>query len=301
MQTITTTRKKLMIVVWRWHKSVIGEQNYHDHFEVENTPKTHLFIPVKESHSDKKQLLEKLLQKYADHDVMLFFHDKSEYQPPRDLPDEVFDPRSHRTVQVFTFGGGSEFIYLSQNEYGILGTPGRLWHSQESRPDRCSKAGDAEDYACKVIKKAHFESVWNYYPNQWKAKTDKFYHRLNRYLADFTSPDGDTPIAAKHLLNHWRQQKDALIKDQLDSLLGNGDSEALKKQDDAGPWKLSFKHLEMDIINYKDAKQPYANLQSYLRQLKENKLTKPLEAFRTDLQTRFEALIEALPGEIFLR
>ena len=175
--TISKRRNRVMIIVWSWIPNESGQ------------PFSEWTISGSKNASDKIIALNELADSnpnaflttcindnLSNSNIFLFLHRSHGYTSghiQQIFLDHAAQLDTDQELKCFLFGEGNDFIYLAKNPRGLLGTRGTFsanFQNDGLQIDNSSYLDAVLDYEQQVIKKEHFESVWNYYGNAFKAK-----------------------------------------------------------------------------------------------------------------------------------
>lgn len=171
---------RTIIIVWWWSSGSL--KTTYDEWQVSHSSDT--LVRIDEPYSPKALniLKEVLDQQPMGQQVLLFLHRTHGYTAT--AIDEITKLSQNRP-KCFLFGEGSDAIYLANNPRGLLGTKGTFVATFSS-----GKQIDVrEKKDARILKKAHFDHVWNFYANSFKQRIFEFSEDL--YI-------GLTPLISTH-------------------------------------------------------------------------------------------------------
>jgi hypothetical protein len=183
-----TYTPRTMIIIWSWKHS--GMTAPFDIWEVEGSPDDRVIrMDVRWSTAAVPLLRERIEAEGLDRSVYLFLHRRHGYSEKAiaQLLGALSEARkSRRNTRSFLFGEGGDFIYIAHHPRGLLGTKGTFSAQFDSpyqeQPQRITAIADREK---RLLKKVHFDTVWQRYTHNFKAKIFELREDLFRTLLPF--------------------------------------------------------------------------------------------------------------------
>jgi len=296
-QTITPHPKYIFIIWSCWKRSdpPFPESGY-ETWQVEGSAQDRLFLL--NERADFPSLIRTLLSDAPQADVLAFLHRRS-HDPVKDLAgitDALKSPDPLVLRKAFAFSDGRDYLYLSANEWGLIGNEGRLWYSSNGEKMRSAESESAPMTA----RRTHFNKVWQYYSQQCKRKIFEFREALLSAL--WTSPFAHSSEAVDNQdwLGVFKKENPLLYARLLD--LANEDSpkfsSLLDNAEQKSREKLSFGEcrLNMTSLTGNGVGTQYERLADFIRNGMVNAEgpVQVADSMRT-LRERFDALLSTMP------
>lgn len=156
---------RAMIVVWKWSEGApaIKGRNM-DEWTTENKKDILIRMDI-QSKEDYPFIIETANQ-HSDKEILLFLHNST----PNNLGNVTLKEISEQLQQeglrfrVVLFSGGQDYIYFTNNPYGLLGIRGNFPVRNKMIDGKVvNTSGLIVDKDQRTINDLHFDSVWNYY------------------------------------------------------------------------------------------------------------------------------------------
>ena len=189
-QTLNGHRpRRIMIILWSWKHGGLTEA--YDEWTLNSKKYAgDKVIRVDASWSPStKALIQDLVHQYIETgQVYLFLHRSHGYNYK--VVDQILSnlrslPNASQQLRCFLFGEGHDYIYIAKQARGLLGTRG-TFSARMPIKNGGTKATQlitaVADSQKKVLKKEHFDNVWRFYTNTFKAKIFELKEDLFAYL-----------------------------------------------------------------------------------------------------------------------
>lgn len=300
-QTITPHPKYIFIIWSCWKRSdpPFPESGY-ETWHVEGNAQDRLFL-VNER-ADYAALIRTLLANALQADVLVFLHRRS-HDPVKDLAsitDALKSPDASALRKAFAFSDGRDYLYLSANEWGLIGNEGRLWYSSGGEKMRSAELQSA----FMTVQHAHFNRVWQYYSQQCKRKIFEFKEELLSALWVSPFAHNGEVVDNQDWLSGFKKEKPLLYARLLD--LANEDSPKfnalLDNSEQKSQEKLRFGEcrLNMTALNANGISTQYEHLAEFIRNGMVNAEgpVRVADSMRI-LRERFEALLCMMPEQTY--
>ena len=299
--------KRIMIIVWTW--SFGGLETTYDEWTL-NSKKYKgdkvIRLDLKWSPRAKEVIQELVAQHIADARVYLFLHRSHGYNYK--IIDQILSdlkslPEATEKLRCFLFGEGNDYIYIAKQPRGLLGTRGTLSarmpvkNGKSNATQLISAVADEEK---KTLKKEHFDNVWRFYTNTFKAKIFELKEDLFANLLEFHQQEQLPPRA---VYDHIKQQENKLLFLRLLSFTGKvrkgSDLElALKKYENDFKKSYLFDDCHVNLKNI------YGEDKSVLYKQLVTIINRGLlgQEDHTDLvlvRDQFDRLLDALPESTY--
>lgn len=216
-----------MIILWWWKESCLRDNL--DEWYIEGSKGTDKVILIDEKNSPDQlaficQLARKNLQ---GGDVFIFLHRSHGYNQSavnsilKQLKDQV-NEKHH--LRCFLFGEGYSYLYISKQPKGLLGSKG-TFTARFLNGNGHNNGSEEQDYLIsaianerqRLLKKSHFDYVWNYYAFSFKAKIfelkEDFFGSIMDYLVK-------QEISAGELYHFLKLEPNRLLLLRLLSFVG---------------------------------------------------------------------------------
>ncbi len=194
------SRQRIIVIVWKWAAH-----------NLQNEGKW--YIGQKETDSDvlyclsensgfqayNEEILSILQHHSPNADAMVFFHRKSLPQQI-DFPGLLLKYKSilcenalaSCNIKLFDFGSGEDFLYLANNDDGLLGVNGefpsrKYWINAETGEQKCVDIDFFVDKKAQVLRSNAFNKMWDHYFYSVKKKTMILREELLRHFLNFTT------------------------------------------------------------------------------------------------------------------
>ncbi len=237
---------RTIIVVWWWSSGSLDTA--YDEWQVSNSSDSLVRIDTPYSPKALKLLDEVLSGAPTTQEVLVFLHRTHGYndtamQQIGQLPGA----KRVKILKSFLFGEGSDPVYLANNPRGLLGTKGTFVATFSS-----GKQIDArEKKETKIIKKEHFDHVWNFYANSFKQRIFEFSEDLYLGLTPLT---GNDPIEKGAPYELLKKSGNEILLLRLLSFVGkirnNSKPEMdLRKQEIIDKRTYHFSNLSQNLSN----------------------------------------------------
>lgn len=175
-----------MLIVWSWNYG--GMKGTYDEWQVLNSPQSDKVIRLDQRFSAEAKI--NIITHANDHlpnnDVFIFLHRNHGYnsQAVEDILSGIKAKNpSASNVRCFLFGEGSGSLYISSNSRGLLGTKGTFKAQRINGVTQFIDASASEE--TRLLKKVHFDFVWNAYAKVFKAKVFELQEDLFSSLSPF--------------------------------------------------------------------------------------------------------------------
>ncbi len=298
----TQTHRRFMLLIWSWWKR--SDPDFPDSgfesWQVEGSSRDQLILINEQA--DYASLIRTLLADHPHADVLVFMHRRS-HDPVNDLSAianslKSADPAALR--KAFAFSDGRDYLYLSANEWGLIGNEGRLWYSSGGEKMRSSEL----ESAANTVRRAHFDKVWQYYSQQCKRKIFELKEEL--LAAMWLSPDAQSSAAVDNQdwLSAFKKEKPLLYARLLD--LADEDSPKFRMLLDNAEQKSQEKlrfgecRLNLTTLNGNGQGAQYERLAEFIRNGLVNAEGPVVvaNALRT-LRDHFDALLQVMPEPVY--
>lgn len=265
--THTTPHPKYLFIIWScWKRSdpPFPESGY-ETWQVEGSAQDRLFLLNEQA--DYAALIRTLLAGSPQADVLAFLHRRS-HDPVKDLSsitDALKSPDAMALRKAFAFSDGRDYLYLSANEWGLIGNEGRLWYSSGGEKMRSAELESAP----MTVRRTHFNKVWQYYSQQCKRKIFEFKEELLSALWVSPFAQNKDMVDNQHWLSVFKKEKPLLYARLLD--LANEDSPKFNSLLDSAEQKSREKlrfgecRLNMTALNANGTSTQYARLADFIR------------------------------------
>lgn len=182
-------QNRIMIVIWSWRYGGMKENT--DEWAVEGNSGDKLVRLDLKMSSEATDILQQKIQSYAQQgDVFVFLHRRHGYNQKNIkaiLEQLNVEAYTESTIRCFLFGEGNDKIYIANQSKGLLGTRGSFSAKLENDTMEAAIYINAianEDQ--KLLKRKHFDFVWNQYSHNFKAKIfelkEDLFHSLSPFL-----------------------------------------------------------------------------------------------------------------------
>ncbi len=296
--TQTTPHPKYIFIIWScWKRSdpSFPESGF-ETWQVEGSAQDRLFLL--NERADYASLIRILLANAPRADVLAFLHRRS-HDPVKDLTgitEALKSPEVSALRKAFAFSDGRDYLYLSANEWGLIGNEGRLWYSSGGKKMRSAESESAP----MTVRRAHFNKVWQYYSQQCKRKIFEFKEELLSALWVSPFAHSGEAVDNQDWLSGFKKEKPLLYARLLD--LANEDSpkfsSMLDNAEQKNQEKLRFGEcrLNMTALNAHGTGTQYERLAEFIRSGMVNAEgpVQVADSMRT-LRERFEELLLNMP------
>ncbi|NUO00011.1 MAG: hypothetical protein HUU01_05280 [Saprospiraceae bacterium] len=296
MTHTTTPQPRYIFIIWScWKRSdpVFPASGY-ETWQVEGAAQDRLVLINEQA--DYAALIRTLLADAPHANVLAFLHRRS-HDPVKDLSNitgALKSPDAAALRKAFAFSDGRDYLYLSANEWGLIGNEGRLWYSSGGEKTRSAESLSAP----LTVKAAHFNKVWQYYSQQCKRKIFEFKEELLSAL--WTSPAANNADAVDNQdwLSVFKKEKPLLYARLLD--LANEDSpkftQLLASAEQKGQENLRFGECRLNMMALNGAGKQYERLADFIRNeiVNAEGPVRIADSMRT-LRDCFDELLETLP------
>lgn len=299
--------KRIMIIVWTWQFG--GLDTVYDEWTL-NSKKYEgdkvIRLDLKWS-PHANTVIQELVEKHIQNSrVFLFLHRSHGYNYK--VIDQILTnlkslPEATQKIRCFLFGEGNDYIYIAKQARGLLGTRGTLTarmpvkNAKANATQLISAIADTEQ---KVIKKEHFDSVWRFYTNTFKAKIFELKEDLFANLLEFHQQKDLPPRA---LYDHIKQHENQLLFLRLLSFTGKvrkgSDLElALKKYENDSKKSYLFDdcHVNLKNIYGEEESALYTQLVTVINQ---GLLGQEDHTDLVRIRDQFDRLLSALPESTY--
>ncbi len=160
-----------MIIVWWWNYGGL-EANF-DEWSVSGSSNQDCVVRIDQKFSPKAKsiIVNNAINHLDDSEVFIFLHRNHGYngQAIEDILSEIKTQHPEaNNVRCFLFGEGNGSLYIASNPRGLLGTKGTF---NGQRVNGTTQWIDSRvDPEKTLLKKDHFDFVWNAYTKAFKAK-----------------------------------------------------------------------------------------------------------------------------------
>lgn len=293
--------KRVMLIVWWWNYG--GMQGTSDEWQVfgPSLGDKVLRVDLRFSASAKSIIAEKASACLSDSDVFIFLHRNHGYnsQAVEDILNEIKTKNpTVSNVRCFLFGEGNGSLYISATPRGLLGTKGTFKAQRINGTTQFINAAEDED--ARLLKKQHFDFVWNAYEKVFKAKVFELQEDLFTTLSPFL-------LQKKHqageLYSFLRSPEKELLFLRLLSFTGK-----LRKGSAQEKKLFVFEErldraLHFDDFN-SNLQNVYGESPNRIYETLNNEITNKLFNSREEvnliqLRDQFSALLVAMPEEVY--
>ncbi len=187
---MTEEKKKMLVVVWHWsnvHNNHI--KPYSDTLKVDQSDSVLLRYDTEKIEEIKPYLDENVREHLTTYDCIVCLHANHGFSPG--AINHLFSSENEIWKHVpFIFFKGKDTIYISDDSpMGLLGYNGAMHGNAKGEPTYAFFEQDGE----MVIKKDHFQSVWNYYFFKIKQNIFELKEGFTRAVLGKDGPDGPLP------------------------------------------------------------------------------------------------------------
>ena len=304
---LSISNRRVMIIVWSWNQSELNGP--FDEWTISGTRQDIdkiIRLNEKVGLGEDPQLPKIIIANLQQSDLFVFLHRSHGYNSSH-VQDILSSTRpmlhGEQVMKCFLFGEGNDHIYLAQNARGLLGTKGSFCgdFQRKGQLDATSTILDATfDSAQKMIKKEHFDSIWSYYGNSFKAKILELREALFSQLLPLQYPNGAEPASAYAML---RQAEHRLLLLRLLSFVGkmrkgSGLEEELKKFEfiDKKSYLFDDCNAHFKGTHGEGQSKPYEELSIAI---KNSILSQKQSSDLVAMRNHFNALLEVMPEASF--
>lgn len=298
--------RRIMIIIWDWKYG--GLEVPFDEWGLKSTKYSDdkvIRLDLRWSPQALKQLRELVEANIPNGQVYLFLHRNHGYNYKtidQILSDLKEFPDATQRLRCFLFGEGNDYLYIAKQPRGLLGTKGTFsarmsYKAGNSNSQLISAVADKER---KLLKKEHFDNIWKFYTNTFKAKIFELKEDLFANLLNFRQQNPPEPQA---LYNYIKQNENRLLFLRLLSFTGKvrkgSDLElALKKYENESKKSYLFDdcHVNLKIIYGEEESALYKQLVLAINQglLGQDDYTDLIQ-----LRDQFDSLLAALPESTY--
>ena len=231
------TPGRALFIVWRWKDPDSLWYAKKDHSQLHCISEDKLFEANLEAIADRLRTYSTLPQ------CLIFLHRKrhpnSYVQTLLKFMQEKLKFNNDGSLKCFLFGYGSDYLYLTKNPKGLLGS-GELGGWVEYRDGRKEEYNVIQNLEKRTIWQENYDSVWNYYQHEFKMKLYLLERDLFLHFAPFTESEyskngtslfthleADPPLALR-LYSFVGESLDEKRADNYQELLFDDCSENLK-------------------------------------------------------------------------
>jgi hypothetical protein len=290
-----------MIIVWWWSYGGLGEDS--DKWIVSDTSAEDCVVRIDQRFSPnaKSIIASNAVKHLEDSEVFIFLHRNHGYNGQA-IEDILAEIKKHHpdasNVRCFLFGEGNGSLYIASNSRGLLGTKGTF---NAQRVNGTTQWIDArEDEEQKLLKKDHFDFVWNAYTKAFKAKVFELREDIFSSLSPFLTRK-DTK--ADELYQHLRGPNNKLLFLRLLSFTGklrkgSSQEKLLLEQENLLGRALDFDDFSTNLgtVYTGHTSSIYKNLSHYITQ---NIFTGTNQIDLKNLRDQFSELLQSMPEEIY--
>lgn len=291
---------KYILIIWSWWKRTAPAflASGYEVWAVEGKPSDRLVLI--DERADYAAIIAQLLADETQTDALVFLHRRS-HNPVEDLKsvtDALRSADAGALRKAFAFSDGRDYLYLSANEWGLIGNEGQLWYSSGGTKMRSAEA------AANTVRRTHFDKVWQYYSQQCKRKLLELKEELLAALWVLPVAQSTEAVDNQTWLRAFKKEKPLLYARLLD--LANEDSPKfnmlLEQAEQKSQEKLRFGECRLNFseLNPADARAQYQHLADFIRDGIVN-LEAPVlvsDSLRM-LRDRFDDLLHALPESTY--
>ena len=237
---------RTIIIVWWWSSGDLTEP--YDTWQVTDSSDVLVRVDTPYSPGAIGVLGGVLGTQTLDTEVIIFLHRSHGYN---DLAMEEIgqlpEAKGVKSLRCFLFGEGSDQIYLTNNSRGLLGTKGTFLATYSSGEQIDARAQvDAH-----LIKKSHFDHVWNHYANSFQQRIFEFSEDLYVGLTPLVAT---SPIEKGLPYDLLRRSGNELLLLRLLSFVGkirrgSRPENDLRKYEIADKRTYIFPNLSRDLTN----------------------------------------------------
>lgn len=294
-------KRRVMIIVWWWNYG--GLEGDYDKWQVAGTEEGDCVIRIDQRFSSTAITIiaAKAAEYLNDSEVFIFLHRNHGYtsQSIEAILAEIrTQNRAIEPLRCFLFGEGNGSLYIASNPRGLLGTKGTF---NAQRINGTTHLIDArEDEALKLLKKSHFDHVWNAYSRAFKSKVFELKEDMFSVLSPFLikrEPKAD------ELYQHLRLEDNKLLFLRLLSFTGklrkgSSQEKTLLEQENLLGRALDFDDFSTNLETVYASKT-----QGIYKQLVQNITHKLLTGTHTvnleELRDQFADLLQSMPEEVY--
>ncbi|MCB0649778.1 MAG: hypothetical protein KDC85_00730 [Saprospiraceae bacterium] len=294
-------KRRVMIIVWWWNYG--GLEGDYDKWQVAGTEEGDCVIRIDQRFSSTAITIiaAKAAEYLNDSEVFIFLHRNHGYSSQSIeaiLEETRKQNRVIESLRCFLFGEGSGSLYIASNPRGLLGTKGTF---NAQRINGTTHLIDSrEDKELKLLKKNHFDQVWNAYSRAFKAKVFELKEDMFSALSPFllkSEPKAD------ELYQHLRLEDNKLLFLRLLSFTGklrkgSSQEKTLLEQENLLGRTLDFDDFSTNLETVYASKT-----QGIYKQLVQNITQKLLTGTHTvnleELRDQFADLLQSMPEEVY--
>ncbi|MBE2206050.1 MAG: hypothetical protein IAE84_00625 [Saprospiraceae bacterium] len=156
---------RAMIVVWKWNEGApaIKGRNI-DEWTTEN--KKDILIRMDIQSKEDHPFIIDTANQHSDKEILLFLHNSAPNHLGNDAREEISEQLQQKGLRfrVVLFSGGRDYIYFTNNPYGLLGIHGNFPVRNKMIDGKVvNTSGLIVNKDQHIISDLHFDSVWNYY------------------------------------------------------------------------------------------------------------------------------------------